>query len=182
MEKGDVIRVSIVRRADMGPEHFGIFDGDRGVYHFQGDSPKSAIIKWTTLSEFESGGKARVCSYYDKAFTNKEIVNRAASRIGTDFGGYDLVTNNCEHFASWCATGVRKSLQTNNVNSADDKRDIVEKCIDDTMDPLCKLGDRIDKGLGWGDYNDGEKSVGEEVFETVFIKPIDKLTEWLDRL
>lgn len=30
MEKGDIIRVSIVRRADMGAEHFGIFDGDRG--------------------------------------------------------------------------------------------------------------------------------------------------------
>ena len=182
MEKGDIIRVSIVRRADMGPEHYGIFDGDRGVYHFQGSSPSEASIRWTTLSEFANGGKVRVCSFYDKKYSGSEIVNRAASKIGTDFGGYNLVTNNCEHFATWCATGVRQSMQIGHVNKEDDKRDLVEKRIDNTFNPLIQAGDKLDKRLGWGDYNEGEESIGEKVFEKVFINPIDRAIRWLDKL
>lgn len=182
MGKGDVIRVSIVRRADMGPEHFGVFDGDRGVYHFQGNSAESARVKWTTLHEFEQGCKARICSYYAKEFTPSEIMKRAESKITTNFGGYNLFTNNCEDFASWCVTGIRKSLQMEHVNREDDKRDIVEKAIDAKYNPYIKAGDMIDKKLGWGDYNEGEKSLGEEVFETLFINPIDKATKWLDKI
>ncbi|MBR3679558.1 MAG: lecithin retinol acyltransferase family protein [Oscillospiraceae bacterium] len=38
-----------------------------------------------------------------------ETVNRAKSRIGETH--YNLLTNNCEHFAIWCKTGVNESLQ-----------------------------------------------------------------------
>lgn len=30
---------------------------------------------------------------------------------GGDFGGYNILTNNCEHFATWCRTGKSKSSQ-----------------------------------------------------------------------
>ena len=39
----------------------------------------------------------------------EETVQRARTRIGE--GGYDLVTNNCEHFAMWCKTGVSECNQ-----------------------------------------------------------------------
>lgn len=166
MEKGDVIRVSIVRRADMGPEHFGIFDGDRGVYHFQGFNPSSAKIKWTTLSEFEDGGKARVCSYYEKVFSNDEIIRRAASKIGTNFGGYNLKNNNCEHFATWCAIGKRKSMQTGTINKEDEDRDIVEMYCDYQIDKWTKIGDSIDKINGSGDYEDDDRSMIRTIIES----------------
>lgn len=42
-------------------------------------------------------------------YTPIETVNRAKSRIGETH--YNILTNNCEHFAIWCKTGVSESLQ-----------------------------------------------------------------------
>ena len=42
-------------------------------------------------------------------YTPEETVKRARSRIGETH--YNLLTNNCEHFAIWCKTGVSESLQ-----------------------------------------------------------------------
>lgn len=64
--------------------------------------------------------------------------------MGLDFGGYNLISNNCEHFANWCVTGVRQSMQSLNVNPNDDKRDIVEKEIDNVVESVLKLGKLID--------------------------------------
>jgi Lecithin retinol acyltransferase len=36
-------------------------------------------------------------------------VQRALSRVGER--GYSLTGNNCEHFATWCATGIAVSQQ-----------------------------------------------------------------------
>lgn len=49
-------------------------------------------------------------------YSPEETVRRAKSCIGkTNFGngdgGYALHRNNCEHFAIWCKTGLRQSLQ-----------------------------------------------------------------------
>lgn len=181
MERGDMIRVSIVRRADSGPEHFGIYDGYGGVYHFRGTDGYNGRVVYTSLYEFEDGGKARRCSYYDKRYDEDEIIRRAQSKVGSSFGGYNLITNNCEHFAIWCISGDKYSRQTGYMNGENDKRDIVERAIDNTFNPLIKTGDKIDKALGWGDYCEGEKSLGEEIFETVFIDPLDRLIDWIDK-
>ena len=42
-------------------------------------------------------------------YTPEETVARARSRLGET--NYNLFTNNCEHFAIWCKTGVSESLQ-----------------------------------------------------------------------
>ncbi|KAI6692652.1 hypothetical protein NL676_020362 [Syzygium grande] len=43
----------------------------------------------------------------------QEVVNKAHElHKGDCFGEYDLINNNCEHFASFCQTGVRASAQT----------------------------------------------------------------------
>eukprot|EP00435_Cladocopium_sp_Y103_P063138 s392_g24.t1 len=39
----------------------------------------------------------------------EDVLQRAMSRVGED--GYNLVWNNCEHFAEWCVTGRHRSLQ-----------------------------------------------------------------------
>ena len=42
-------------------------------------------------------------------YSPEETVARAKSRVGETH--YNLLTNNCEHFAIWCKTGVSESLQ-----------------------------------------------------------------------
>jgi len=51
-----------------------------------------------------------------KTFSAKETVERAKSRIGET--NYNLITNNCEHFAMWCKTGVSESSQVKNIARA----------------------------------------------------------------
>ena len=42
-------------------------------------------------------------------FSPKETVKRARSRLGEK--AYNLLFNNCEHFAFWCKYGTSKSVQ-----------------------------------------------------------------------
>lgn len=44
-----------------------------------------------------------------KLYSPKETMERALSRVGED--KYNLLLNNCEHFAVWCKTGVSESYQ-----------------------------------------------------------------------
>ena len=44
-----------------------------------------------------------------KVFSAEETVKRAESRIGEK--EYNLISNNCEHFAIWCKTGISESYQ-----------------------------------------------------------------------
>lgn len=46
-------------------------------------------------------------------YSPEETVKRAESRLGED--KYNLVLNNCEHFAIWCKTGVSESYQVRRV-------------------------------------------------------------------
>ena len=48
-----------------------------------------------------------------KLYSARETVERARSRIGEH--GYNLLLNNCEHFAVWCKTGVEKSEQVEEI-------------------------------------------------------------------
>lgn len=51
-----------------------------------------------------------------KTFSAKETVARAKSRVGET--EYNLITNNCEHFAMWCKTGVSESSQVKKLLNA----------------------------------------------------------------
>lgn len=44
-------------------------------------------------------------------YTAEETIARAKKRLGEE--QYNLVSNNCEHFAMWCKTGVSESSQVN---------------------------------------------------------------------
>lgn len=45
-------------------------------------------------------------------YSPEETVQRAESRLGER--DYNIATNNCEHFAIWCKTGVSESTQIEN--------------------------------------------------------------------
>lgn len=159
MKKGDILRVSIIRVSDIGPDHFGIYDGEGGVYHFQGFDFDTALIKHTTLEEFENGGKCTVCSYYEKEFSDDVIVERAASYLGENFGGYNLITNNCEHFATWCATGKKMCMQTSIINGEHetDDQNIVSKYKEYQAEKYKDIGAKINTALASGEINDDVK-------------------------
>lgn len=44
-------------------------------------------------------------------YSPEETIERAMSRLGET--SYNLATNNCEHFAIWCKTGISESHQVN---------------------------------------------------------------------
>ena len=64
------------------------------------------------LFDFEGLFKLALDTFFGNEMTlysPEETVKRAESQLGE--GDYNLVFNNCEHFAVWCKTGVRESSQ-----------------------------------------------------------------------
>ncbi|MBQ8920880.1 MAG: lecithin retinol acyltransferase family protein [Oscillospiraceae bacterium] len=68
----------------------------------QGSVPHSETVS-------EELAKQLYQTYGYHLYTPEETVARARSRIGET--SYNLLTNNCEHFAIWCKTGVSESIQ-----------------------------------------------------------------------
>ena len=103
--------------------HYGIYAADDCVIHFApaGNSdridPENARIITTSLEEFLKSGVLEVRQYNSEENKIKrkpqEIVNCALSHLGE--GGYDLINNNCEHFANLCVFGSKSSAQVDRV-------------------------------------------------------------------
>ena len=73
------------------------------------------MIRETSLKKFIDGDELESKNTSKSPFNPKEIVKRARSFLGqTTFRGkpYNLVTNNCEHFARYIFEGSAESLQT----------------------------------------------------------------------
>jgi len=99
-------------------QHYGVYIGNGNVIHFaplegQEISAENGIIHETTLDKFLNGRALQIEPNINIMFTEYEIIQRAMSRIGEK--GYNLFTNNCEHFARWCVTGEHISYQINNI-------------------------------------------------------------------
>jgi hypothetical protein len=88
-------------------EHHGIDCGDGSVIHYR---KPSEIIEQTSIETFSRGHLVYQQEYSAKFFFLPEIViQRAESRLGEN--KYNLLFNNCEHFATWCKTGISESKQ-----------------------------------------------------------------------
>jgi uncharacterized protein YycO len=84
--------------------HFGVEMQAGGICE---NSP--GRIRIVSLPQFAGSRATRVENPDATPQERKAAVERAASRIGER--RYSLTTNNCEHFAKWCATGVAISHQ-----------------------------------------------------------------------
>lgn len=89
-------------------EHHGIDCGDGTVIHYR---KPSEIIERTSIDTFSKGKKIDV-RHYPIRYIPDTVIQRAESRLGEK--QYNLLFNNCEHFATWCVTGVSKSQQVEN--------------------------------------------------------------------
>ncbi|MCC0177843.1 lecithin retinol acyltransferase family protein [Waterburya agarophytonicola K14] len=108
MTKGD--RIYVYRnlwQLDGLYQHHGIDCGDGTVIHYR---KPSETIERTSLETFSRGNPVYVAEYGDGfGYIPDAVVERAESRLGEH--KYNLLFNNCEHFASWCKTGVSQSQQ-----------------------------------------------------------------------
>ena len=78
------------------------------IIEFGGRSKNDAAIRRNTVYSL-SGIYKYIYGIYDKCYDAKTVVERAISRLGER--GYNMLTNNCEYFATWCKTGVRRCSQ-----------------------------------------------------------------------
>ena len=93
--------------------HHGIDLGDETVVHarphdFRNPFGGGRVVR-TSRVEFAEGRSVRVRNEPPASFPADEVAARALAHVGRE--GYDLVIDNCEHFATWCATGRRSSRQ-----------------------------------------------------------------------
>lgn len=111
MARGDQIYVIIEFLNIQGVyEHHGIDCGDGSVIHLR---KRTETIERTPFSAFVNDAKSKVyVRHYPTCFIPNVVVRRAESRLGER--KYNLLFNNCEHFATWCKTGVSESQQVKN--------------------------------------------------------------------
>jgi hypothetical protein len=95
--------------------HHGLGDEKGGVLHYAGLSEAAAsgpVIR-SDFDKFRHGHKIIVVPHKHRKYGLLESVERAKQRIGEE--NYDMPTNNCEHFVSWCINGKVKSKQVEKV-------------------------------------------------------------------
>lgn len=101
--------------------HYGIYVSDDEVIHFASIKPgheldpNEAEIISTPLSAFLRDGVLEVkeldINEKKQVRSPEQVVKYARSRLGTK--GYNIITNNCEHFANECLYGKKESEQVN---------------------------------------------------------------------
>ena len=92
--------------------HLGIYIENEEVIDYMSDS-KVRRIKLCVFTENNTRQLCRI--HYLKAppAHNADVIikNAALKFQNQDFGTYDLITNNCEHFVTFCTFGKRFSFQ-----------------------------------------------------------------------
>lgn len=118
-KKGDMIRVRVSFYF-----HYGIYEDDEHVYAFgkrdnSGVNPDDIEILFTDITEFLGGDRLEtaVLSHKEKkkALKPQQVIEYARSRLGEK--GYNILHNNCEHFANACLFGEAKSDFVDEVRS-----------------------------------------------------------------
>jgi hypothetical protein len=91
--------------------HHGIYVGGGKVIHYAGfcTTLHRGPVAEVTLEGFAAGHPVSVFADASVRYTGAEVVRRARSRLGEN--RYRLLTNNCEHFCTWCLAGVSRSEQ-----------------------------------------------------------------------
>ena len=89
--------------------HHGIDLGDGTVAHYL----EGREILRSPVQDFSRGQPLSVVSYPDGSCSAPGVtLRRAMGRLGEQ--NYNLLFNNCEHFAHWCKTGRHRSEQVEN--------------------------------------------------------------------
>jgi hypothetical protein len=152
-------------------QHHGIDCGDGTVIHYR---KPSEIIERTSFATF-SRGNTVANKIYSRGFyfVPDVVVNRAESRLGEE--NYNLLFNNCEHFATWCKTGISDSKQIRDFVPAIGKLN-TSKLSDLVMRSLNQTDPRNAEQLVQDALND-IKTVWEQV-QPEYKQTLQEITTW----
>ena len=111
---GDMIRVALG-----SIYHYGIYVSDEEVIQFgyppilRDKDKNNVVVVATSVDVFACGQIVEVgqLNFHDhkKRFKPEIVIQNARNRLGE--GGYNIIHNNCEHFAYECYTGEKYSSQ-----------------------------------------------------------------------
>jgi len=112
---GDMVRVRVG-----GIWHYGVYLSDDEVIQFglppregAAQSPEKVRVCQTTMEEFSGGSIIEVAEWTRQEARRRlppeKTARMARERLGE--GGYNLLHNNCEHFAYECVLGEKRSEQ-----------------------------------------------------------------------
>lgn len=139
--------------------HHGVYISDDEVIHFTGteddsvlDWSKNEVIK-TDIDYFLRDGQLEKKEYTDDEFQDLYQVDHIVAYARACLGdkGYNLVFNNCEHFANVCTLGRFRSRQVEKVF------DVIIGRRKKDMGLLGKIGGFV-KGLFGGSSSGGSRS------------------------
>ncbi|WP_449432128.1 lecithin retinol acyltransferase family protein [Pseudomonas putida] len=91
--------------------HHGIYAGNGRVIHYAGlcDFLRYGPIEEVSLSHFAGHHDVWSMAQPESDYRSQQVIARARGRIGEC--RYKLLTNNCEHFCTWCLYGKARSEQ-----------------------------------------------------------------------
>ncbi|WP_236903741.1 lecithin retinol acyltransferase family protein [Cupriavidus malaysiensis] len=91
--------------------HHGIYVGDGKVVHYAGfgGALQRGPVEEVALAGFTAGQPVWIDADPRPGYPGPEVVRRARSRL--DENDYRLLSNNCEHFCTWCLSGESRSEQ-----------------------------------------------------------------------
>lgn len=96
--------------------HYGVYVGNGEVVHFsfhKGEKIRDTRIIKTTIEEFANGSSMYREPIREGMAPNngKDTARIAENMVDNKFGGYNLLRNNCEHFANYCKYNQKESFQ-----------------------------------------------------------------------
>ena len=99
-----------VKRTTRHYQHHGIYIGHGKVIHISGSirEKRDPEVRESELSTFLNGGKLRRRNYTERLPASETIQIAKQQLHNTSFS---IFRNNCEHFATFCVTGKKKSRQ-----------------------------------------------------------------------
>lgn len=94
-----------------GYNHHGIYVGHDKVVHYAGlaGALRRGPVEEVSLADFSAGGAIWIAAGPPPKYVEQEAARRARSRLGEDC--YRVLSNNCEHFCTWCLYGKSESEQ-----------------------------------------------------------------------
>ncbi|CAC5361873.1 unnamed protein product [Mytilus coruscus] len=116
LKRGDQIAVE-GEQVGINYYHHGIFLGhEKGIAVFGGNNKLDGTVRNVDLLQFTNFGKRKLVriNYPNNDCLPPEITAMNAEMVVADphrWGPFDILKNNCEHFAVRCKTGVAVSFQ-----------------------------------------------------------------------
>ncbi|XP_033098302.1 keratin-associated protein 13-2-like [Anneissia japonica] len=94
--------------------HFGVYIAPGVVMHLMGDGDP---VSRTSLNDFKGDSTTFVIESCPSNIDRNDVIERALVYEYKQFRDqdYNVKSNNCEHFARWCLTGVARSLQVEGI-------------------------------------------------------------------